>query len=381
MKLLRQNALFKNNKYLIYALVFSAFQLSIILAGQGVRIASDSPAYISATKSLVEGENIQPNGLTLTSRQISLRPLGTLIAAFFTILTGDIITAFAIENSIFYLGSTVLIFLISNRLYRSEKIAFYSAVLFASAEAVITWGIAVLVDMGVWFFYSFSIYVTLLFIEEYKTRFLLLAGIICGMGVLMKENVIAGAIFFILILFSAKNLHIRPKIKYTALFVGIVLIPIIIAQVIAFFYFRFTYIDWYRLNLSLYMKQYFTITRFFIAIFGAFTFTIFLFFKGLWKEIKRKNYQRLRIFLSLIISSFIPILVWTIFVDRFIFLLFPGIIPVSAYGLLLNFGKNDEKKSVLVLELVILLAIVVSNNILLFMRPEIVTLLLNSTYI
>ena len=356
----------RKNSYLLVSLLFSLLQLVVIFIVYGVRITSDSPSYIQTVNFFIGKSSVKPHRL--------LTPLGPLIATIFQPI-GGIVIAFGIENGIFYVLSSILVYLIGEKLYSNKQVAFFASVLFSSATSVITWGIAVLTDMGVWFFYLLSIFLTLQFLKEKKVEILAINGVICGLGFLMKENSVASVIFFILSV-SFSSLFHKDKFRAIVLFGSLFLIPIIIIQAIVFQLFQYTYLDWYVYNLNLYSEAYFTFPRFIIGLVLAFTLMLPLFVVGLWREVKEKDkstISRLRKYLFLTISSSIPIFAWSLLIERFIFLLFPTIIPLSCYGLLefqnaLN--KKSTNKIARGITILILVIYIVFNNIFLYFRPE-----------
>ena len=360
----------RENIYLIASLIFSLFQLILIIMLYGVRLAPDSPSYIETVNYFLGKSSVKPHRL--------LTPLGPLIAIVFQPLVGEI-NAFGIENSIFFVSSSILIYLFCKKLYDDKEVAFFTSVFFSSSISVITWGIAVLTDMGVWFFYILSIFLTLRFFEEEKIEILLTNGVICGLGFLMKENVVAGVFFFILMMAFSKR-ELIQKTKTIILFCAMFLLPIVAVQVITFQLFQYTYLDWYIYNIGLYSETYFTFLRFLIGLILAFTLMLPFFLFGIYREIKENDQSpipRLYKYLFLTLSSAVPIFAWALLIERFIFLLFPTIIPISAYGLI-EFQRtlsertmNGLAKGIIIL---ILCIYVTFNNIFLYFRPEIITI-------
>ena len=231
-------------------------------------------------------------------------------------------------------------FQIVKKLYY-DKIALYASLLYASSPVVTTFGIAIMQDMGIWFFYLGTIFLTLWFFKNdtlserrNKPIYLFYVGLFIGLGLLMKESVIAGYMFLCLIVFFSKY---APKYSLPQKFgiVGVVfigiLIPVIINSIVVYKYFNFSYFTWTS-NLprgGLYETVY-NLAKSFTMAFNLF---IPFFIIGFYKEWKRRTDGCRDIFVMILISSSIIIVGWPYFSTRFIFLMFPAIIPLAAYAI------------------------------------------------
>ncbi len=326
------------DRYLLYAIMFATIVLILKLALTGANDIPDSRGYLQVVE-VLQG-NIDIASVTSNSdKSRFLRPLGSLVALPFSYIFGAR-NGFIMGNSIFYLLSVGFIFLIVKKLY-SDKIALYASLLYASSPVVTTFGLAIMQDMGIWFFYLGSIFLTLWFFKEdplperrNKSIHLFFIGIFIGLGLLMKESVIAGYIFLCLIAFFSKyafKYSLSQKFGIVGVvFVGI-LIPVIINSIVVYKYFNFSYFTWTS-NLpraELYVAAY-NLVKSFIMAFNLF---VPFFIIGLYKEWKRRTDGYFDIFVMIIISSSMIILGWPYFSTRFIFLMFPAIIPLAAYGI------------------------------------------------
>ena len=65
----------------------------------------------------------------------------------------------------------------------------------------------------------------------------------------------------------------------------------------------------------------------------AFNLFIPFFIIGLYKEWKKRTSGYFDVFMAIVISSSIIIVGWPYFSTRFVFLMFPAIIPLAAYGI------------------------------------------------
>jgi len=319
----------------LYPIVFAIAQIIFVLCICGVQFFPDSAGYTSAANFIMTG-----SGDVELCRL--LRPLGPILSILFTPFVGSIANGFLAENCIFLILSSILVFLISKGIYNDEKVALFSSFLFSSSWVILIYGLAVLTDMGVYFFIILDIRLTQVFFKkdgDYK--FLSVVGLICGLGILMKENAVMGALFFVSMLLLSNDM-LKRKIKKLLVFSFAFLIPIIINSAIMYYFFNYTYLDWYSYNVGGYVA-----TRNFIHLIYELGFVfniIFPFFIiGLYNQVKSK--ENLKMYASLIISSFIPIFLWPAQDFRFIFLVFIGMIPLSSFGIKLFCDYFDKSAS------------------------------------
>ena len=210
------NEFISKNQYLTYTFLFATAVLVSKLIIAGANDTPDSPGYLN-TVELLRG-NLDSSFIPeLIGRGYLLRPLGSLIAFPLSYIF-SVWNAFVVENSVLYLSSVVLMFASVKRLY-SSKIAFYAAIIYASSPVLTTFGLAILQDMGIWFFYIVSVYMTLHFFGinssnenniKLGNTYLFAFGIFVGLGMLMKESAIVGLFFFVLML-----LFNRYQTKYS----------------------------------------------------------------------------------------------------------------------------------------------------------------------
>lgn len=118
---------------------------------------------------------------------------------------------------IVYPITSTIIYLISIKLFKDEKIAFYSALSFLTIPAISMSSIIISTDVVLLLFWSLSIYFFLKALEKDELKTWLIAGFFAGCGLLSKYNMIfflvSVALVFILnkdyrILFKNKNFYL-----------------------------------------------------------------------------------------------------------------------------------------------------------------------------
>ena len=335
-KVINENA--TKNLYLTYAFLFAIAVLILKLIISGMNTTPDSIGYIN-TVEMLRG-NFDPN---LLSEYYFLRPLGSIIAFPSSYVFG-VWNAFVIENSIMYLLSVIILFAIAGRLY-SHKIALYASLLYASSPVLTTFGLAILQDMGIWFFYIGSVYLTLRFFgvdssNKYNKPlgnfFIFSLGITVGLGVLMKESAIAGFFFFVLMLLFSKY-HPKDSIGQKWKIIGIVfmgaVIPILINESITYTYFNISHLSLLQSGVSNVHTPVQTVYNFIKSFVMAFNILIPFFLIGAYREWKKPDHGNSIIFILLLISSLPIVIGYPLNATRFTFLIFPAIIPLAAYGI------------------------------------------------
>ena len=358
-----KNAVIKNA--IVYAILFAIAQVIFVLYVCGVHLYCDSPSYISTANFIMTG--IGDGDIDIFRL---LRPLGPILAILLTPFVGSVTNGFITENCIFLVVSSGLVFFIAKEIYNNEKVALFSSFLFASSWIVLIYGLTVLTDMGVYFFIILDIYLILLFFKkdgDYK--FLSIIGLVCGLGILMKESAVMGALFFVLMLLLSKS-DIKRKLKRLVLFSFAFSIPIFINSVIIYYLFNCTYLDWYLHNVNAYSavgSLFHSILYLILGIGFVFNIALPFFMIGLYNQVK--NRENLTIYVSLIVSSFIPLFLWPGQDFRFVFIIFIGMIPLSSYGIKVfcdYFDKSTSKININILGIGIVSAYVFVNMLIRF---------------
>lgn len=320
---------------MILALLFALLNMAAVFLIFGAQKHSDTLGYIKAIH-WFRGENVD------VARQWLLRPLGSFLASPFQFF-GDG-AGLIVQNIIFYLLCAYLIFRITEIIFKNKKQAFFAALFFITATPVIEFGFAYLTDMGAWFFYLFSLFLTLLYLKNKDKNLIPLNGLVCGLGVLMKENGGLGVVFFAMMILLSRKFSGKEKIFKIIYFGIFFLIPIGILQVLMFRYFHFTSLDWYLINKTSLVSEglFLTCLRYFGQLFRILGILWPFFLLGLWREWQERSWERIKIFLALVPSSF-SFLLWTTGGGgRTVFIFAPLGILLASRGLIF-FDKKLQK--------------------------------------
>ncbi len=335
----------KTNKFLILALIFALLNMGAIFFIFGFQKYSDSLQNID----LIHWFLGQGGGAAF---ERFLRPLGPVLALPFEFL-GDG-AGLIVQNIIFYLLCAVLIFKIVDLIYQNKKQALLASVFFVSATPVIESGLAYLTDMGAWFFYLLSLFLTLLYFKTKQEKLIILNGLLSGIGVLMKENGGLGIIFFGLMVLFSGEFKIKEKISKIVRFGIFFLIPVLALQFFTYRYFHLTSLDWYFNNRPGSDGEGLLLTslRYLGQLFRVLGVLWIFFFIGVFQEWRQKSWPRIKIYLALLPASF-SFLLWTVgAAGRGVFIFAPLGILLASYGC----------KKIGVIPLVLLLLIILALN-------------------
>ncbi len=341
----------KNHKYLIFALFFALLNMGAIFLIFGFQEYGDSPEYIG----LIHWFQGDETGLNL--RRL-VTPLGPLLALPFEPLARG--AGLIIQNIFFYLLSSFLIFKITELIYKNQRQAMLASIFFVISVQALSNGISYLTDAGGWFFYLLSIFLTLLYFKSKNNKLIPVNGFLAGLGFLMKESGGLGVLFFGSMILLSRNLVVKEKIIKILYFGIFFFVPILIWQAWTFKYFHFTAFHNYLIGRAgtegegLILSSFRYIGQLFIVIGILWPFV----FIGLWRELKEKNWERMKIFLALIPSSFV-FLFWSTWAGaRTVFYFAPLGIILATYGLDFFWQKLGEKKGILMISLLILFILV-----------------------
>ncbi|MBI2450076.1 MAG: glycosyltransferase family 39 protein [Candidatus Nealsonbacteria bacterium] len=334
----------KTRKFLILAIIFALLNMGAVFGIFGPQKYGDTGENIALINWL-QGEGGQAEMARI------LRPLGPFLALPFEFLGEG--AGLVVQNIFFYLLCAFLVFKIVEIIYHDKKQAFFASLFFVTATPVIESGLAYLTDTGAWFFYLFSIFLTLLYFKRREDWLITVNALISGLAVLIKENGGLGILFFGLMIFLSKEFSAKEKIKKLIYFGTLFLIPTIVIQVFVYHYFNYTSLDWYLRNPpgSRGESIFLSLLRYFGQLFRILGILWIFIFMGITKEWRERNWERIKIYLALLPASF-SFFVWsTTGSARAVFIFAPLGILLASHG----FKKIKPWAMVLVISAVIVL--------------------------
>lgn len=323
-------------KYLLFSLIFALLNAVLLLVFFVPRLDHADTQEYTATIRYITGD---PEGQIFLHR--ILKPLPLLIGAFlFPVLNPE--EALVFQNLIFYFLSICLVFSIVYGLYQNEKQAFYGTVLFSAAYPMLAYGLAPITDIPGWSFYLFLIWLSLKFIKKPNCKLALLAGLAGGIGMLFKENLAAGTIFFISLILIAGSGQIKEKIKYIFIFFIAFLLPTTLSALIIYRLYSHSLLDWFFWVWNSNEGDFYVYSplRTIVEIGRAFTLGWLFVFWGVLKEFNQRNAERTKILIALILPS-LSFFFWPFLHNRIIYIAAPLLVLLGSFGVLTNF-KNQK---------------------------------------
>ena len=293
----------------------------------GFQVHGDTPEYLKVI-SFFKGEAKAEILLPL----FALRPLGPILATPFQFLGEG--AGLLLQNILFYLGCAWLVFKIAEILFKSSKKAFLASLFFVTAVPVLDAGLAYMTDSSGWFFYLFSIFLTLKFFQSKNSWLIVANGFLCGAAMFFKESAGLGIFFFALMMLLARGFSWSAKIKKIALFAVFFLFAFVVGQALLFHYFSCTSFDIWLAFLGSAVGEGFLINslRYLGQLFLILGLLWPFILLGFWQEAKQRNKSRLKVFFALLPSSFI-FLAWpTTAGARTVFLFAPLGILLAVQG-------------------------------------------------
>lgn len=210
----------------------------------GTTHSGDYDTYIETARYL-GGEDVDAPPLHIPQRL--LKPLFPALLLFLSQFT-NFYSAAVIQTVFFYLLLIVALFLLGREFFEDDILATLFVLLTAGSYPVLKYGLDVYSENGAWFFYVFSLYLTLRFLKNPSSAAFLSNVLTITIGFLWKEYIIVAAAVFGLVILFHSMLTLRSKIIYVFLYAGIFLAVHIPWQLYVFRLFEFSYLDWYRIG-------------------------------------------------------------------------------------------------------------------------------------
>lgn len=360
---MRVLAKLKNNPYLVWALVVAVLNMAAIFLIFGFQKYGDTEDYLKVLQWL-KGQDAQ----TLPWRL--LRPLSLFFALPFEFLGPG--AGIIFQNIIFYLLASYLIFRITDLIFNNKKQAFFASLFFVTTTPMIESGLAYLTDMAAWFFYLLSLLLTLLYLKKKQEALITINGLLSGLAILTKESGGLGALFFGLMILFSKDFSLGQKLAKILKFALYFVLPVAVWYIFMFYAFQYTFFKWYQMGRpGLRGESVLLMTlRYLGQLFRVLGVLWPLFFVGLWRELKEKHWERLKIFTALLPAS-LSFLLWTIeAAGRSLFIFAPFGILLASQGLIFLESKLKKKIAPLVV-VSLLLVLLVFNYSFCWLNPRV----------
>ena len=337
-----------------FKLLFIPIMICIFffILNDGWQQHNDSTKYTRTLEKIETGDGWFHSG-------IMLRPGAVYISYFIPFLSPE--NSFGFQNAIFFVLISPLMYSYSKN-FVSDRLSIFCALLLISSFPVMYWGLAVLNDMGSWFFVLLSLHLCLRSINNnLDNRSLLLAGFATGFGILYKTSVVSVLGFFIIyVLFRFKNLNFQRKALLLSFFIVCSIIPASINQIYLWIAdYEVSYWNHFFKPLLASFLPFLLEGNSTVAIEGDSTFrdsplyhilTFFIAFPLLplavgyiyaTRKLKMDSLMK-DVFLIFSLMVILLIIAYGIYSPRFSFLLFPVVIPLTILSLEKIFDNISE---------------------------------------
>lgn len=330
----------KNKNWFLYLSLFLIifFSFSILKP----QIAGDGIDYVESMDFLSTGyrsPDFSPNRLLTT-----FGGLQTIIGL--SKVFHSVVFSWIFLNAVLYFFFNFLFYKIVLSIHKDEKVALLATLFLAGNYAIIVFGLNFLMDMGGWFFYMVSIYLTLRYLETGARKNIIFSAFSVGVGLLFKEYAVLGVVPIAIVLIyenfyvgsfvlSLKN--ILKNSLYPAL---LALFPISLVYLFVYMQFDYTYLDWLQTNnerydtfnkFSEYTKVYGSLLNILGVLFILGSYHLFSQWKGIDKKMK--------IYILGLVLSVTPLFVWPGITQRVLFMSVPAIVVISSYSIKRFYNK------------------------------------------
>lgn len=197
------------------------------------------------------------SGATILPGRI-LKPLAPLVVAVGeNVMTPE--GAFLAQVIVFYFLFLIACYAFGRAFGLAKKESVLLSLILGASYPVLKYGIDLYTETGAWFFYIFSLVLTLGYLRAPSWRILLANTAILTIGFLWKEYSAVSAIIFGLAIFFHPELPWRTRLEHFAVCVGIFAVVNLVWQAFVYLQYHYTYLSWYRVAGASGFKSQFTI--------------------------------------------------------------------------------------------------------------------------
>jgi hypothetical protein len=252
-----------------------------------------------------------------------IRPVTMFMAGPLVPLLG-IINSFAAINVLFGVLASVMLYMFALRFYRRPKIAFYSALFFATSIPAFVFGSALLTEMPAFFATILAIYLVFRMKASHTHKQMAAYALLLAFSMLIREtSIFIVPIYFLISKYSEKKVLAK----------GMLTIIMALALTGAYYAaYNVNPLNAFKavedLGMSYENPTYYS-PKVFIMSFMGFAFLPIFAFLGFVLDSDRKrlvNYYAM-------FAAFLPLLAWPAFDIKITFTVFPLVIPLSALGI------------------------------------------------
>ncbi|MEI6843437.1 MAG: glycosyltransferase family 39 protein [bacterium] len=234
-------------------------------------------------------------------------------------------------NMFMYVVAGMFFYSLSKKIFKHSVVSFLITLFLVTNYAIIIFGLNYLMDMGGWMFYIVSLYVTYKYLDSEEEKWLWISAVLIGIGGLFKEYSFMGYIPLfgsIIFLYWKDYIKILNKVFWTGF---IAFGPMVIMNVYSYVAYDYTYLSWFGVQGITYVYKS-RIIEYTKALGSLYNFGWFIFLGGLYyfvKELKNIRKNKNVLFVSFVILSALPVVLWGAITQRVLFIGIPATVLIS----------------------------------------------------
>jgi len=324
----------KKNKIFIFLTLLIIFNIfvSYFYIGYSPDFGSDATEFRDAGVFLSQGGEISREALM---NRVVPSPLFLYTSVATNSLLQDFSLSFSVVNIFFYILCVFAFYFLTLEIYKEKKVAIISTLLALFNFYVIDPGNAHLADMSGWFFFIFSTYLAVKYINTFNRKFYYFSILMAVAGFFFKEYGGLGLINLTLLILVS-DLSKKQKIKDVLGVVILSTIPIFSYHIFAYLHYHVSYFDKF-INVKVaspsdpeYQSKSFILLVKILGWLFSFGWLAFLF--GVKKELEIKDKKRLKILLACFPAT-LTFLIWPAITQRLAVILMFWLSLIAGLGL------------------------------------------------
>ena len=180
-----------------------------------------------------------------------LKPLGPLGIAWLSFLTGgNLAVAFEAEAIIFYIFLALAVYALFHLFFKDKWLSLAGALIYISSYPLLKYGLDLFTESGAQLFWVLAAIGVIRFYKRPDNFNLFLTSLMVVVGMLWKEYSSLGMVFLYLVICFHPQLPKMEKLKKLFLSTVAVGLPLIAWQIVVYFIYHYSYLDWYKLGIS-----------------------------------------------------------------------------------------------------------------------------------
>lgn len=323
---------------------FVAFFIALVIIATSAAavftrvVDGDAVGYANAVKVYQGTAHLEiSQGLTgnildiVTAHRILTTALGIKAVQIFSEMFDSLIVGWVVWDTLLFFAVSITFYLFLERFFKSSRVALIGGLFFAGNYSMVAQGLGLFMDIGGWFFYILSLYWLYVYIESGRYRDVFLSALAIAIGGFFKENTFVASIPLAVVLLFEYHRSLLTFLKRSIPLGILIVVPTAIFHMAIYLKYGYVYTYWIRLAgtleyssiISEYVKSFGSLLSFLapVALIGAVI---------LWRERAHLDAKRLVFLTGVIISTF-PAIMWPAITQRVLFLVLPWVIILAGF--------------------------------------------------